>query len=254
MFDWKVNLGIIMVWVNAAPSSAFKFTLPKILTEFGYTSSKAQLTSIPPYVAGGISSWLVGRTADRFAWRFPFIVGLMCLLLAGLAILYSLSKNLAVHVSVMYFAIILAQIGIYPLLPGVSAWTGNNLAPFWKRSIGLAWMLAAGNFGSLIRTNIFLPKEAPKYTTGYATSISIVILAMTATILQEILLWQENISRAKVSENDIRSQYTQVELDAQGDGSQLYRYTLRNGIRVFTHGEITLEHSFPGSIKDYVAG
>lgn len=77
---------------------------------------------------------------------------------------------------------------------------------------------------------------------------------MTATILQEILLWQENISRAKVSENDIRSQYTQVELDAQGDGSQLYRYTLRNGIRVFTHGEITLEHSFPGSIKDYVAG
>ncbi|KAL6163620.1 hypothetical protein ACJQWK_10155 [Exserohilum turcicum] len=169
MFDWKVNLGIIMAWANAAPSSAFEFTLPKILTEFGYTSSKAQLMSIPPYVAGGISSWLVGRTADRFAWKFPFVVGPMCVLLTGLAILYSSSKDLAAHVPVMYFAVILAQIGIYPLLPGISAWKGNNLAPSWKRSIGLAWMLAAGNFGSTcpLRTQLHFSQDIQKYANSF---------------------------------------------------------------------------------------
>jgi len=148
IMDWKIFLAILMSWANAGPSSAFKFTLPQILTTLGFTASKAQLLTIPPYVAGGISAWVVGRYADKSGWRFPFVVGPMTVLLIGLAILYSFSDNIAAHVPAMYFAIVFAQIGIYPLLPGISAWTGNNLAPSWKRSIGLAWLLAAGNFGS----------------------------------------------------------------------------------------------------------
>ncbi|KAK1144563.1 hypothetical protein N8T08_005436 [Aspergillus melleus] len=224
--DLKVNLAILMSWANAAPTSAFKFTMPKIITELGFSSARAQLLSIPPYVAGGISAWVVGRFSDRFAWRFPFVIGPMSVLLTGLAILFSFSSSIATHVPVMYFAIVLAQIGIYPLLPGISAWTGNNLAPSWKRSIGLAWVLAAGNFGSLIGTNIFLDKEAPVYRSGYATCLAIVVLGMIAAATNEVLLLRSNKQRAGVSEDDVRAQFTQEELDRQGDKSVLYKYTL----------------------------
>ncbi|KAF4960799.1 hypothetical protein F66182_18252, partial [Fusarium sp. NRRL 66182] len=57
LLDWKVNLGVLMAWANAGPSSAFSFTMPEILTQLGYSSTIAQLMTIPPYFCGGVSSY-----------------------------------------------------------------------------------------------------------------------------------------------------------------------------------------------------
>lgn len=148
MVDWKVLLGIILAWANSVPNAAFKFTMPQIIKQLGFSTAQSQLLTMPPYVCGGIAAWLSGRFSDHLSWRMPFIVGPMSVLLVALAVLFNYSKNVADNVPAMYVGVVLAQIGIYPLLPGISAWTGNNLAPSWKRSIGLAWLLAAGNLGS----------------------------------------------------------------------------------------------------------
>lgn len=148
MTDWKICLGILLAWANSAPNAAFKFTMPQIIKQLGFSTANSQLLTIPPYVCGGISAWLVGRFADKFHWRMPFIVGPMSILTIALAVLFSQSPKVGHNVPAMYVGVVLAQIGIYPLLPGISAWVGNNLAPSWKRSIGLAWLLAAGNVGS----------------------------------------------------------------------------------------------------------
>lgn len=148
MLDWKIFLGILLAWANSVPNAAFKFTMPQIIKELGFSTTKAQLLTIPPYFCGGVSAWLTGRLADKFTWRMPFILGPLVTLATALAVLFRYSPNVADHVPVMYFGVVLAQIGIYPLLPGISAWIGNNLGTSWKRSIGIAWLLAAGNFGS----------------------------------------------------------------------------------------------------------
>lgn len=148
MVDWKIFLGVLMAWANSVPNAAFKFTMPQIINQLGFSTTQSQLLTIPPYFCGGVSAWLVGRYADRFKWRMPFIVGPLIVVAAALGILVGLSDKVADNVGPMYFAIVLAQIGIYPLLPGVSTWTSNNLGTSWKRSIGLAWLLAAGNLGS----------------------------------------------------------------------------------------------------------
>ncbi|EMR69450.1 putative major facilitator superfamily transporter protein [Eutypa lata UCREL1] len=127
----KILLGILLAWANSVPNAAFKFTLPQILTELGFVTEKAQLLTIPPYFAGGMSAWLVGRYADRFAWRAPFIIVPLVLLMISFAILFSLSSNITANVGPMYFAIVLAQISIYPLLPGISAWVLLELTCFW---------------------------------------------------------------------------------------------------------------------------
>lgn len=49
---------------------------------------------------------------------------------------------------------------------------------------------------------------------------------MIAATIIEITLMRCNQSRAQVSEEDIRAQFTQEELDKQGDKSPLYKYTL----------------------------
>ena len=124
--------------------------LPHIIDQLGFSTSQSQLLTISPSLCGGVSAWVVGRYADRFKWRMPFIVGSLVVVVVAtaLGILMGLSSNIEGNVGPMYFGIVLAQIGIYPLLPGVSTWTSNNLGTSWKRSIGLAWLLAAGNLGS----------------------------------------------------------------------------------------------------------
>jgi MFS family permease len=148
MGDWKILLAVLMAMVNAAPNAAFSYTMPTIINKLGFQASQAQLLTIPPYFCGAVSSWLSGRLADRFAWRFPFIVMPMVLMLIAFVLLFILSANVEEYKGPMYFSVVLAQIGIYPLLPGISSWTTNNLPQSWKRSIGIAWLLAAANTAS----------------------------------------------------------------------------------------------------------
>ncbi|KAJ3549587.1 hypothetical protein NM208_g426 [Fusarium decemcellulare] len=226
MVDWKILLGIILAWANSVPNAAFKFTMPQIIKQLGFSTAQSQLLTMPPYVCGGISAWLSGRFSDRFSWRMPFIVGPMSVLLVALAVLFKYSENVADSVPAMYTGVVLAQIGIYPLLPGISAWTGNNLAPSWKRSIGLAWLLAAGNLGSIIGTNIFLDKEGPRYPTGYGTSLGIICLGVSTALVMEFFLWRLNKTKAQNSEIEVRQKYSQEQLDSMGERSPLYQYTL----------------------------
>lgn len=119
MTDWKVNLAVLLAWANSVPNAAFKFTMPQIVKQLGFSTAHAQLLTMPPYVCGGVSAWLVGRYSDKFTWRMPFIVGPMSVLVTALAILFSFSPKVADNVPTMYFGLVLAQIGIYPLLPGI---------------------------------------------------------------------------------------------------------------------------------------
>lgn len=159
MIDWKIFLGILMAWANSVPNAAFKFTMPQIIEQLGFSTTQSQLLTIPPYFCGGVSAWIVGKYADRFKWRMPFIVGPLIIVATALGILVGLSDKIADNVGPMYFAIMLAQIGIYPLLPGVTTWTSNNLGTSWKRSIGLAWLLAAGNLGSKLTSKIMVEER-----------------------------------------------------------------------------------------------
>ncbi|KAH7194378.1 major facilitator superfamily domain-containing protein [Fusarium oxysporum] len=43
MVDWKVLLGIILVWANSVPNAAFKFTMPQIIKQLGFSTAQSQL-------------------------------------------------------------------------------------------------------------------------------------------------------------------------------------------------------------------
>ncbi|GAQ44003.1 hypothetical protein AtubIFM54640_001362 [Aspergillus tubingensis] len=226
MLDWKILLGALMGMVNAAPNAAFSYTMPTIINKLGFESQDAQLLTIPPYFCGAVSSWLSSRLADRFTWRFPFIVAPMALLLVSFLILLILSANVDAYKGPMYFAIILAQIGIYPLLPGISAWTGNNLPQSWKRSIGIAWLLAAANTACFIGTNVFLDDQAPHYVVGYGVSLGIIAMGIIAACSLEYALWRLNQYKDGISESESREAYTPDQLAAMGEKSPFFKYTL----------------------------
>lgn len=136
--DWQIYLQAMIFASNAVPNYGLKFTMPQILKNMGYTSTNAQLLTAPPYACGAISALVSSLLADRFTWRMPFIAGAQGLLIIAYSILFAKAEHIRDNVGLCYFAVHVACIGIYPILPGCNAWTINNLAGPAKRAVGVS--------------------------------------------------------------------------------------------------------------------
>ncbi|RSL92677.1 hypothetical protein CEP52_013680 [Fusarium oligoseptatum] len=166
--DWKIYLQAIIALSNTIPNYGFKFTMPQIMKNMGYTSANAQLLTIPPYVLGAISAYVSARFADRYRWRMPFIVGPQFLVLIGFAITCAYSQDIKNRIGENYFAVSLACIGLYPIIPGANAWNSNNLAGPAKRAAGIGLLGTFASAGGLGGSFIYIETESPKYPTGFA--------------------------------------------------------------------------------------
>lgn len=109
--DYKIYLLIFANWSNAVPNYAMKFTMPSILKGMGYSSSMAQLMTIPPYAVGAISAYGFAIFADKYSWRYPFILGPQCCLVISFIILFVKSGDITNNIGVCYFAVCLATLG-----------------------------------------------------------------------------------------------------------------------------------------------
>lgn len=115
---------------------------------------------------------------------------------------------------------------MYPILPGVYAWNIANLAGPAKRAIGIAWLVCVGNIGGLIGSYIYIENEAPKYPTGFGTSFAFASAGILACFVLEFTLWKINRRNARLTEEEVRCQYSDEELRRMGDRSPLYKYAL----------------------------
>ncbi|EKG16994.1 Major facilitator superfamily [Macrophomina phaseolina MS6] len=226
MTDWKIYLLILVNWSNAVPNYALKFTMPQTIKNMGYTSATAQLLTIPPYAVGALTAYAFSVFADRYSWRMPFIVGPQLSLVVAFSILFTKSEDIKDNIALCYFAVCLACFGMYPILPGVNAWNVANLAGPQKRSIGIGWLICAGNIGGVIGSYIYVEDEAPRYPTGYGTSFAFASAGILACLVLEFALWTINKRNARFTEEQIRAQYTSEQLHKMGDKSPLYKYSL----------------------------
>jgi hypothetical protein len=115
---------------------------------------------------------------------------------------------------------------MYPILPGVNAWNVANCPNPQKRAISIGFLICIGNVGGLIGSYIYLDREAPKYPTGYGTSLAFVSAGICASTTLEFLLRKLNAKKAQMSESEVRATYTEQDLDNMGEKSPLFKYAL----------------------------
>ncbi|KAM0554048.1 hypothetical protein ACHAPJ_007123 [Fusarium lateritium] len=224
--DWQIYLQALIYWSNTVPNNALKFTMPRIIRNMGYTSSRAQLLTIGPYCAGAVSAYLSAIFADRFTWRMPFIVGPQVVVVCAYGILFGLAGDIKDNIPACFFAVVLACIGLYPINPGGNAWTVNNLAGPTKKAMGIAYMISLGNLGGIVGSYIFIEDESPKYPTGFGTSLAFAAAGVGASFILEAGYYLSNKKKDEMSIEDIRTKFTEEELEEMGDRSPLFKYTL----------------------------
>lgn len=224
--DWQYYLLVLVNWANVIPSYGLKFTLPQIIKNMGFTSSNAQLLSIPPYVAGAISSVVFNMISDKFRYRSFVVIIPQSLLIVAYSILTPLAPKISSNIGPCFFAIILANIGCYPVNPMTSSWLSNNTAGPAKRSLAIAYYISMSNIGGIIASYIFIEGEKPGYPTGFGLSLTFSVTGVLSALALNFIYRRINKKRDRMSPDEISEKYTEEELANLGNHSPHFRYTL----------------------------
>lgn len=206
----------------------FTATVPSVINGLGYSSANAQLLTIPIYVFAAIVTIIWAWGSDLTQKRSPWIIGGYCIAIVGF--IAQLAIPHPAYPGLTYGFLFPVAAGLYSPFTCLVSWAANSLAPSSKRAVGMALLISVGNMGGIMGSNIYLAREKPKYTTGFAASLAMCCAAVAMTFVLRWAYARENRKRDQLiqehGEEAIRARYTDEDLLMLGDKSPFFRYTL----------------------------
>ncbi|EIN13080.1 MFS transporter [Punctularia strigosozonata HHB-11173 SS5] len=217
--DYKIFLGGFMYFGLIVPAYGNAYFAPTIIKQLGYTSTQAQLHSVPPWAVAFFFAMIVAFASDHLAHRWLFSVGTALVALAGFAILLAVHDN----VHVQYAAMFLITMGTYTSMPLLVCWFNTNLAGHHRRSVGSAWQVGFGNIGGIIAAYLFPAADAKThYKKGYSVCVAFICLSILSSTLYVLGISWENRRRAQG--RPLIWEMSEADKEALGDLNPDYRY------------------------------
>ncbi|KAL9588404.1 MAG: hypothetical protein Q9203_002789 [Teloschistes exilis] len=220
--DWKIWVGGLMYLGTTTSTYSVSYYLPTVLKEFGYTSSAAQVQTIPIYAAGLLVAFLTAWSSDRLRHRYGFVI--LGAVTNAVGYMFLLAQS-HVSVNVRYMALYLVECGLWIGSPVEIVWITSNLGGHYKRALGSAIATASGNLSGFIASNVFITSQAPRYPAGYGVALGMTVFAALAAAVLFLGLRRENRRRDRGG-RDYRLQSGKDELENMGDDHPGFRYGL----------------------------
>ena len=220
--DWK-TYGYMVIYMGClTPLYAFSLFLPTILRGMGYSGTRGQLLSVPPYAVAAVCTVSVGFLADKTRWRGYCNIGTVLVGIVGFIMLLSTEKP-----SVQYAGTFLGAAGIYPTISNTLSWVNNNTEGSLKRAFVLGMVVGWGNLNGVVSSNIYLTRENPRFWTGHSVVLGYQILFLLGgSIFMHIAFRRMNKSRKAGKMDESWSKLTDEEKWIQGDLRPDFIYTL----------------------------
>ncbi|KAG8879740.1 hypothetical protein FRB97_001486 [Tulasnella sp. 331] len=191
-FDYKVYLLVVVYLGLLIPLYAFSLFLPTIIKGLGYSSTRAQLLSVPPYIGGCIMTILGGWYSDKYRMRGPFIIGFASIAIIGYAILLGTKSSGA-----GYAGAFIAALEVYPTIPVLVSWAGSNVGGDLKRGVAMALVIGIGNLGGVCSSFIYIADQSPRYPTGHGTVIGVLVMAIVFSAI--LMIDYKRINKRKMA-------------------------------------------------------
>ncbi|KAI3397138.1 hypothetical protein diail_11199 [Diaporthe ilicicola] len=220
--DWQIWVNIFVYWGIVCPLYGTSLFLPTIIKNLGYTSSTAQLMTVPIYVTAAILAVIFAYLSDRTGKRSPFIIGFLCVMIIGFAM--CISTDPTKNPRVVYGGVFIIVCAIYPSFPGNIAWLSNNLAGGYKRSAGMAIQIGVGNLGGAMASNFYRQPDSPRYVLGHGLELAFVCLGILAAVILNVSYATINKRREKKLAEGGEGGFDNRELSELGDKAYTFRY------------------------------
>ncbi|KAG7826926.1 hypothetical protein KL943_005415 [Ogataea angusta] len=212
--DPKVYLSTIIQFCQDILMYGFSTFLPSILkSDLGYTSLQAQYLTVPCYMFSGTVFILAARVSDKTRIRGPLIIFLDLFGIVGYALLLGGTSS-----GVKYFACYLICMCLY--VPGLNeAWLATNLAPRFKRAVGLGINQTLGNVAGVVSAQVY--RDPPKYVLGHAFTLGCIGMGILCSALSTVLLVRRNRANIRACETGVDGRGIKRDI---GDDSIEFRF------------------------------
>ncbi|KAF2084259.1 putative MFS transporter [Saccharata proteae CBS 121410] len=229
--DWKTWAFAVCYMGCDGALYAFSLFLPTIISQLvlayimyfqGYTSTMANLLSVPPYAAAACVTVLIGWMADRTRLRGYCNIGISFLGIAGFSMLLASDSP-----GVQYAGTFLGACGIYPCVANTISWASNNVEGVYKRGVTLGIVIGWGNLNGVVSSNIYRQQDKPRYLVGHGVVLGyMVVFLLGGSIITHLALRSENAKRRRGDRDHWIEGKTRSEIELLGDRRPDFAYTL----------------------------
>ena len=211
--DWKTYTTAMMFMGNGCSLYAVSLSLPTIVQQLGYSSTTAQLMTVPPYAVAAICTVLCSWVADRTRQR-----GLITTATSGIGIIGFILLMSPVSGGVKYFALYLAASAIYPCVPLTIAWTANNTNGTFKRAVVMGIVIGWSNMQGVVGSNVYQARDAPKFLPGHGICMGfLAVFLFGGSIIHRALLVRENNAKLAGARDHLVQGKSEAEIAVIGD-------------------------------------
>ncbi|KAF2114154.1 major facilitator superfamily domain-containing protein [Lophiotrema nucula] len=219
--DWQVWTNIWVYWGIVAPLYGISLFLPTIINNLGYTSSTAQLLTVPIYITASVLAIAVAYLSDRYGKRSPII--LACLVIMAVGFIMCISTDTP---GVVYAGVFIAACALYPAFPGNITWLSNNVAGSTKRATAQAIQIAGGNLAGAMASNFYRSKDSPRYILGHSLELAFICAGIVALLILVFNYKRINKKRESQVAEGAHNGYTPEEMSVLGDRAITFRYMI----------------------------
>ncbi|KAJ3975802.1 major facilitator superfamily domain-containing protein [Lentinula raphanica] len=198
MADWKIWAYGIMFMCATIPAYAIGFFVTVILSGMGWNLEFALLLSAPPYVFAAFSVFVFAWLSDHYRSRAFFLAVQAVFVLIGFTI-----TGFVQHPSWRYFGLFLGNGGSAGCIPGILAYSSNNIVSHSKRAVTTAIIISFGGLGGIIATMIFREEDFPRYIPGIWGTISCQVLLLILLGVLTLHFWCHNNSKRDSTQGGI---------------------------------------------------
>ncbi|KAL1301875.1 hypothetical protein AAFC00_006057 [Neodothiora populina] len=191
--DVCVYAAAICLFCSSIAIFGFGTFLPTIIKGLGYTSLQANYLTVPVYLFATCTLVAATFISDRLRKRVLVLSVLPLPVIIGYIIVCGTANH-----AVGYFAMFLCGGGIYAFNCLLLTWVSNNLAPDYKRSVGVPVFICLGNISGIVASNIYPSTDSPRYITGNAVSAGMESLALGCILAMWMILRNRNLEKEKM--------------------------------------------------------
>lgn len=132
---------------------------------------------------------------------------------------YSIALGTA-NIGAGYFGMFLCAVGIFPFNCLMLTWMTSNLAPDYKRSVGVPFAATIANISGILSGQIYPATDGPRYVSGNAVSLGLEFVAFCGVVSIYFLLRSRNKKKEAIMASGVESN------GKEGDASLQFKYVL----------------------------
>ncbi|KAL4913317.1 major facilitator superfamily domain-containing protein [Aspergillus aurantiobrunneus] len=221
--DLHVLLVCAILFCSGVSLFGLAYFSPSIVQAMGYSNTRTQLMTVPPYAVAFVVTMITAFIADRYRQRGICAFLTTCIALVGAAMMLNGRSS-----AVRYTALVLLLTGIYAAAPCLISWVPNNSAGHVRRATAVAMGFVSTSSGGVLSTWIYPTSSAPYYNLGARFNLALIVISLVALVAQVALLrWLNREKEVRTAEilAGLEGVSYEEQIGALGDRHPSYRYT-----------------------------